>query len=218
MTFIGHPDQKFGHVSYAQHGDDLMILNIFHLLGIKNPSYLDLGAHHPENISNTKLLYEMGSRGVNVEANPYLIRLFNVDRKEDQNVNLGVGVEPGDMEFYMYSDFSGRNTFSKEETESYGGRVQKKIVLPVKTINQIVDIYCDGKFPDLLSCDIEGLDFEVLSRADFSKSSPKVIVVETRRDETDAMISMIENKGYLVLCRMGENLFFIRQDFYNFVW
>src|SRR5690606_9910227 len=74
--YSGHPDQHYGHITYSQHGEDLLILNLFDQLQIKNPSYLDLGAHHPTDISNTKLLYDRGSRGVNIEANRHLIEAF----------------------------------------------------------------------------------------------------------------------------------------------
>jgi hypothetical protein len=65
----GHRDQWFGGRTYAQHGDDLAVLNIFKRLGIERPSYLDVGAYHPFDLSNTALLYERGSRGINVEPN-----------------------------------------------------------------------------------------------------------------------------------------------------
>ena len=58
---MAHPDQLFGDKTYAQHGDDLVIRAIFHSLGIATPSYLDVGAHHPERISNTKLFYDNSS-------------------------------------------------------------------------------------------------------------------------------------------------------------
>src|SRR5437763_16778861 len=69
---IGHPDQGFGGRTYAQFGEDLIFLNIFALLGINTPSYIDVGAHHPVNISNTALLYERGCRGIKIDANPDL--------------------------------------------------------------------------------------------------------------------------------------------------
>lgn len=90
-----HRNQKFGRTTYAQHGEDLMICNLFSIIGVDRPGYLDLGAHHPYVISNTALLYERGSRGVNVEANPVLLDAFREARPEDVSVNLGVGPERG---------------------------------------------------------------------------------------------------------------------------
>ncbi len=106
MTYEGHPDQAFGHISYSQHGEDLFLLNIFRLIGIETPSYLDLGAHHPWHISNTALMYHRGSRGVNVEANPILFEAFLTERPLDKNVNMGVvssGVES--QKFYIWFEY-----------------------------------------------------------------------------------------------------------------
>ena len=47
-----------------------------------------MGAHHPERISNTKLFYDSGSRGINVEANPELHKIFLEERPEDINLNV----------------------------------------------------------------------------------------------------------------------------------
>lgn len=208
-----HPDQHFGCHTYSQHGEDLMLLNIFNLLKVKKPSYLDLGAHHPTIISNTKLLYDRGSRGVNVEANPNLIAEFNKERPEDINLNIGVGLRKGESFFFMYSPTSGRNTFSIEEVSAMAGIMSPptaRMQLQTKTINQIVMEHCNARFPNLLSCDIEGLDYAVLDDADFnSMLGPMVICVETRPKEAERMIHMLYKKDFFVYCRMGENLIFV---------
>lgn len=212
----GHPDQYFGALTYAQHGDDLMILNLFRLMGIEKPSYLDLGAHDPYTISNTALLYERGCRGVNVEANPILFEKFKELRPEDVNVNVGVGPVRGTMKFYKYSDTCGRNTFSFKEVQSLRGclQVQQELDLDVFTLEDIVFAHCRGVFPDLLSCDIEGLDYDVMTTlpSPLETELPKVIVVETRRHDSDKMMKLMVAKDFLPVCRMGENLFFIRSD------
>lgn len=208
-VYSGHRDQKFGFVTYSQHGDDLMIANIFTLLGVTTPSYLDLGAHHPLDISNTALLYSRGSRGVNVEANPHLIEEFRRLRPDDVNANVGVGVKNAIMDFYMYSSTHGRNTFSRAELESYGTKPHNTVPLPVFTINEIVATYCKGVYPDLLTLDIEGLDYEVLATADFSQTRPRLIVTEIRPGDEKAVKTLLEKWGYFCYCRMGENLFFL---------
>lgn len=77
--------------SYAQHGKDVIIINLFKLLGIEKPSYIDIGDHHPYEISNTALLYELGSNGINIEANPNLLEEFKKERKHDINICCGIG-------------------------------------------------------------------------------------------------------------------------------
>src|SRR5436853_220648 len=62
-----------GRLSYAQVGEDLVMWHIaYDVLGIKNPTYMDVGAHHPVINNNTFLFYERGSRGVLVHPNPAL--------------------------------------------------------------------------------------------------------------------------------------------------
>jgi FkbM family methyltransferase len=214
MSYEGHPDQRFGHITYSQNGEDLLILNLFEQLGIDKPSYLDLGAHHPINISNTALLYQRRSRGVNIEANPYLMEAFRIHRPEDINVNVGVSVHSEiTLDFMMYDDHNGRNTFSEAEVkrakkEMVGRKISKTIRVLCKPIDQIVREYCNFGYPHFLNIDLEGIDWGILNEADFSKSFPKVICVETR-DRT-SMCEMMRMKEYDLVCPMGDNLIFVR--------
>lgn len=211
--YQGHPDQWFGHITYAQHGDDLMILNLFRLMGIEKPSYIDVGAHHPVHISNTKLLYDRGSRGINIEVNPHMIGKFYKERPEDINLNIGIGLQSGTSTFYMYDHHSGLNTMSASQAERTHNnlRVTHKISVPVKTMLETLTEYTGGIWPKLLSLDIEGMDYEILSSLDLI-SGPYVICVEACRFHYDKMVKMMLKKGYDLIVRLGENLFFTRSD------
>lgn len=213
MTYGGSREQIYGHTSYAQHGDDMMIANIFHLIGIHKPSYLDLGAHHPTEISNTALLYSRGSRGVNVEANPYLIQRFRAERPQDVNLNCGVAKVSGvqSREFYMYDNTNGRNSFCWEETqEDLRHPIQMKTQLNCMNVNDIVKQFCKGTWPELLNTDIEGLDYEVIESADFSKNSPIVICTEVRKSKSKPIKDLLASRGYFSLVRCSENLIFVQ--------
>ncbi len=220
MSYYGHPDQNFGHLTYSQNGEDLVVLNIFKLLNIPLHlvTYLDLGAHHPTDISNTKLLYDFGCRGVNVEANSILMDAFHTERPED--VNVCAAVTPtgiGMATFYMFDDTSGRNTLSAEDALSFARnnpqfKITKTVRVPTTTINDIVVNHCaNAVWPTFLSCDIEGLDFEVLRSANFTTSKPMVICVESRRDD-DRIPLLLNERDYGIYCRMGDNLIFVRSD------
>lgn len=206
--YKGHQDQAFGGSTYAQHGDDLIALNLFHCLNIDKPSYLDIGAHHPVNISNTALLYSRGSRGINVEANPELIQAFKDMRPEDINLNIGVSDSPGLISFYMFDSKSGRNTFDLKTAESFLAshpwcKIQKTVEIEVTTINDIINRFAGGKCPDFLSIDVEGYDSRILEAMDFNKFKPKVICVET----VDKQI--LTQAGYSPCFRTIGNVFYI---------
>lgn len=212
------PHQRWGSKTYAQHADDMMALNIFELMGIKRPSYLDVGANHPFQLSNTALLYERGSRGVSVDANPLVEKLFKEHRPEDRFVCTAVGISQGMAKLYRYDPMSGRNTISEDEVNRVVrnkemSQPKEKVDVPCTTINKLLEDYLDGVWPDFLSVDIEGMDFYVLKSADFTKTSPKVICVETRREQSPEMIDMMANKGFFCYCRMAENLFFISYEY-----
>lgn len=211
-------EQRFGWKTYAQHGDDLMLVNLFDMMGIEKPSYLDLGANHPVTISNTHLLYERGSRGVNVEANPSLMGLFTKYRPEDINVNVGVGVKLGRQPFYMVGETSGLNSFSKEEVESTGQKITKVVDIEVIGVNDIVRKHCGGQFPSLLLTDIEGLDYEVLRSADFTSSKPKVICTEIRSHQSNQVKDYLSTHGYMPYCRCQANLIFVLRAYAHKVY
>lgn len=211
---MAHPDQLFGDTTYAQHGDDIVIRAIFHNLGIGCPSYLDLGAHHPENISNTKLLYDNGSRGINVEANPNLYKLFLEQRPQDINLNVGVGIESGFQDFYMIDDKSGRNSFVKEVAEGFvldypEFAIRNVMKLPIFTVEQILH---HRPIPDFLTIDIEGMDFAVLSNIDYRRYPFKVICVEVQPYSEEDIRALMHNVGYYSIIKCGSNLIFVDKN------
>jgi FkbM family methyltransferase len=189
------------------------------MLGIKVPTWLDIGAHHPLIISNTALLSKLGGHGVNIEANPNLIQTFTQMRPRDVNVNVGVagaGAPGRKLTFYMIDKFSGRNTFDRNAAEQFvaqypGHSIQEEIQIDVITIDEVLSRYCGGVYPDLLSIDIENLDYEVLASADFSKTRPKLICVEVVSAAGDAsgrMKTLLEGQHFRVVARTIGNYIF----------
>ncbi len=219
----GHPDQSFGYVSYAQTGEDIIVCNIIEkLLKIKNPRYLDIGAHHPFNVSNTALLYKRGWRGVNVDANPNLMGEFYKHRPHDVNLCTGV---VGDSSIpiatlHMFDHSSGRNSLVKGymESDPYGPLVERaQMTVPVMTINEVVSLYCSSRFPEFLSIDVEGLDYDIIESAKFDRlGHPLVICVEAiPYCEPEKIIELVENKGYNLLIRLAINLIFVHDSVFG---
>ncbi len=206
--------QRWGAITYAQHGDDLFIINLFELMGIDKPSWIDVGANHPFVISNTALLYSRGSRGVNIEANPDLMPEFDRVRPEDKNINVGIAPQAGKLPFYLFRDGNGLNTFDpieRDQTVASGNPVKEIRMIDVITLNEAINRYCAGAWPNLLSMDIEGLDYAVLATADLT-NGPEIVCVETRRHAGVGMRSLMGNKGYTLAARLAENLIFVRHD------
>ncbi len=100
--------------SYSQCGEDILMNYVLELRGIKNPTYIDVGANNPYFLNNTGIFYKRGCKGINVDANPFLIKKFNRKRNRDININIGIGKEDSEMDFYIMKDDT-LSTFSKSE-------------------------------------------------------------------------------------------------------
>ena len=205
-------------LSYSQCGEDLIVQQLFTVLGIGEISYLDVGAHHPTFLSNTYLFYQNGGKGVCVEPDPSLFKEFDKKRPRDRHLNCGVGLTQGRAKFYVMSS-STLNTFSESEAkryQSYGNQqILETVELDLKPINQILD-ECFEKTPNFISLDIEGLDYPVLNSLDFNKYRPEVFCLETltyTENKTEQkltnVIELMHENGYLTYADTYINTIFV---------
>jgi FkbM family methyltransferase len=170
-------------ISYSQCGEDLIVRYVFDSLKVAAPSYLDIGAHHPGYLNNTRIFYDAGSRGVNVEPDPTLIDAFRRQRPRDTNLNVGVAAQAGELPFHVMN-VKTLNTFSRVDAEAAvregNGRIQveRTVNVPVVDVNDLLEKHFEWG-PDFLSLDVEGLDLLILQAIDYARSRPRVICVET---------------------------------------
>ena len=174
---------KGAKVSYAQFADDLVASHLFNAVGVEKPTYLDIGTYDPINDNNTYLFYLAGCRGVLVEPNKAISERLRSVRPGDTLLVAGIGVdETPEADYYML-DNPGLNTFDKEEAEKVVRetryKIQQVVKMPLLNINKVIAEHFGGKAPDLISIDIEGMDFDVLNTLDFKKYRPKLICAET---------------------------------------
>ena len=219
QPFLEYPEQKR---SFSQCGEDLIVQFIFNQLGITKPTYLDIGAHHPYYISNTALFYLNGSRGINIEPDPILFKEFFTERKEDINLNVGVGEIEGEADFYII-DSPTLNTFSKEQAEGYSKEGNYNIVkvekISLLTLEQIINQYANNIFPDFLSLDAEGIDEIITAQIALLRTKPIVICVETISFSTTGngiknveLQKFLEGLGYMLYADTYINSIFVLED------
>lgn len=219
--FAGRNDEENYKISYSQCGEDLIVSFIFSGLNVPKWTYLDIGAHHPTEINNTYLFYLKGHRGVCIEPDPTLFAEIKNVRGEDICLNVGVGTGEGVADFYVMTSKS-LNTFSKVDAERYASngqqRIEKVIPVPLVSINAVVENYFNP-YPNLVSLDIEGLDFQVLQTFDFERYRPEVFCIETLTYTTDKterkkpeIIDWMNSKGYFSYADTYINTIFVRRD------
>ena len=222
---VKDPAVTFAKWSFAQNGEDIILYNLFQLRGIERPGFVDIGAHHPWLMSNTALLYRHGSRGVHVEANPTLHRHLKAERPYDTHVQAGIGPHAGEMLFYEFADAS-LSTFSEAEAQrmqAVGQTIANTYTVPVITAQQLIDQYCNARWPSLLCIDVEGYDDVIMDAIHFEHpNSPLVICAETAAyhpqghgEKRTAYMQAIQQKGYVLWADTNLNSIFIRQDFWD---
>ena len=230
---IGKMFMKQGQYGYSQFGEDLILAHLFAQIGIKKPTYLDIGANEPRFISNTYYFYCRGSKGVLIEPNPYLFKKLKYIRSKDIVLNTGIGYsEVAEANFYIFPNaVNGLNTFSEKEARHWEetgmkGRgkiaVEKVIKMPLIPINSIMQKYFEKQAPNFISLDVEGLDLEILKSLDFEKHQPEVICVETlgyddnqQGYKLNDIIDYMLTKNYFVYADTWVNTIFCRKDIFK---
>ncbi len=166
-------------VSYAQNREDLYL---WALIGYRTPGfYVDVGCNHERLHSVTRLFYERGWSGINIDANPLMEREYAV-RDRDVFVASGVGQTAGEMVFRQYQRQDGLSTFDDDVKESYveQGHRFTDVVMPVRALAEILS-NASITDVDFLKIDVEGLEAVVLRGLDLAVVRPAVIVVEASR-------------------------------------
>ena len=195
--------------SYSQEGEDMVLKRIFD--NQTNGFYIDVGAHHPKRFSNTYNFYLKGWKGINIDAMPKSMDLFNKIRPRDINLELGVGQKEEELNYYIFNE-PALNSFSKELSETRDKAkdsyfIKDIIKVEVKPLNKILDTHLINNDIDFLNVDVEGLDLDVLKSNDWSKYRPKFVLVEILSSslhniDKDPIFQLMKEKSYIIFLRL----------------
>jgi FkbM family methyltransferase len=143
--------------------------------------YVDVGAYHPTEGSNTYKLYLKGWSGITIEPNPEIAPHFRKMRPRDRHVALGVSRVRNDAVLWHEFALPSMNTLSPERAaklQSYGHDFRSTRTIVCRPLQDIIDEFASGQHLDLLSIDCEGMDLDVLQSLDFSKTRPTSVLIE----------------------------------------
>ncbi|MCL4847762.1 MAG: FkbM family methyltransferase [Acidobacteria bacterium] len=196
-----------GRASFSEQGEDLVLFHVVRdVLKVAHPTYVDVGAAHPVESNNTYLLYTHGGRGVLVEPNPVFAEQLRDKRPRDTVVEAGIGVAgAAEADYYVIRGNPMLNTFSREQVDELRRRggdevVERVVKMPLITLDQLMAEHL-GRAPDVLSTDVEGLDFAILRSLDFERFRPGAICAEGASTDVHGRQSPIAafllTKGYV---------------------
>lgn len=204
--------------SYGQFYDDIFLAYAFARIGVSSTDirYLEIGVCHPVEISNTYYFYKRGASGVLVDANPEVRYLVSKLRPRDIFINKAIlGRKTKNKSQFFITKNRGlcslsESAISESGKNNLGAEIEYSIEVGVIAINDLLNEI--GYCPDLVSIDIEGSDYDVLSAWNFKAYRPKVIIIEL----TDIKTSLLmEENAYFLFSRQGSNSIYIDSLYVN---
>jgi FkbM family methyltransferase len=222
LAFKNYYIEKYYYKSYSQEGEDMILRSLMRNqeLGF----YVDIGAHHPKRFSNTYFFYKLGWRGINVDAMPGSMKLFNKIRPRDINIEKPLSDKKETLTYYSFNE-PAVNTLSKEAaietTRNSGYSLMFKKNIETSTLEEILEEYLsDNQEIDFMSIDVEGMDFKVLKSNNWNKFKPKVVAIEIlwcllSNVENDEITGYMKNCGYLPFSKTVNTVIFIENNFYE---
>lgn len=215
LWLIRNHGLKYNNYSFSQEGEAIIIDVLMNYK--KNGFYVDFGALHPIRFSNTMHFYSKGWKGLNVDASPGSMTLFNKLRPRDINVEAGISdTENAELIFWKFKE-NALSTFDAEVANkliSAGWELVSK--LPIKTFSamQLLDKYigCNQKI-DFMDIDIEGFDEKIINSIDWVKYHPTIIMTERNFLEKIEPYQILVDNGYEMVALTGRTVIYKAKEY-----
>ena len=203
---------KSKRISFSQTGIDLILNNIF-----KNQKlgfYIDIGCNHPIYNNNTYLLFKKGWNGINIDLDKDCIKLFNIFRNKDININCALSSSEGIRDLYFYHNKSPINTLDKKISDRHDNKVKKVKKIQTVTLNSVLEKIEIKNNIDVLCIDVEGHEIDVIKGFDIKKYKPKIVIIEF----LDNSISKLEVKNLDINHVLNSEIYrFMSQNNYTLI-
>lgn len=219
--------------TFGQLGEDAVIDNHLGWLGLKTKlpgAYLDIGAYHPTNGSNSYRFYRTGSSGIVVDIGARKRRIWKIVRPRDRFIDAAVMPDTWESEYVTFNTADGYGN-AMDHVDGFGinnrkgGRQIKARAITAELLSQIVleDSYWFNASWRFINIDIEGLDDRFLKDLKLEVLVPDVVAVEKfipdfisdwdkityLANDCDLVKSMTE-RGYSLQSVCGPTLIFVR--------
>lgn len=207
-------------VSLSIYGEDVLIERLLHP-GARGV-YVDVGANHPVEASNTYRLYLKGWRGLTLDPNPAFADAFRKYRPRDTHLTVGVSQEPGSLTYFEF-EADHLNTLSKERADDLvaeGNRIIRDTPVRTERLRDLVERELRAQPIDLLNVDVEGLDMEVLLSLDLDVHRPTVMIVEDygryisfmKGERATPFEQFLRGKGYRPIAQSAWSCVLVAED------
>lgn len=205
---------------YSQNNEEKIILDYFgsEFTGM----VLDIGANDGKTLSNSlaciergwsALLLEPSEKAFNKLHDLHCANMYAVTYK------LGIGTKTGFVNFYSSGEHLGQgdtdllSTAKESELKRWDGTNNKfeKTEVLLSTFEDFLKLLLpETKKFDLISIDVEGLDYDVLIQIDLNEVKCKMLIVETNSIDDQKYIDYCLKFGMKLHHKNHENLIFVK--------
>jgi len=203
-------------VSFAQNQEDILLWRA--LQHVSNGFYIDVGAADPIELSITKLFYDHGWHGINLEPQGEYFASISSERLHDINLRIAAGREAASLTFHRI-DGSGLSTFDKEIAAKHraDGWAVVEEAIEVLPLAEICRRYRPHGPIHFLKVDVEGSESDVLAGADFGQFRPWIVLVEatlplSQEESWADWEPILTGQGYSFVWFDGLNRFYLANE------
>ena len=203
-------------ISYAQNSEDILLYRCFR--DVAAGFYVDVGAFHPEIASVSKLFYDRGWSGINIEPGQGIAAL-QAARPRDVNLAVAISDHSGEANFYEHPNDPGTSTLLAEVpaviAERAGDRQLRRVSL--LTLTQVLDAHAPTRHLHFLKVDAEGTETAVIAGLDLKRYRPEVILIESTEPYStirriEPWSDILATAGYRLAYFDGINDFWVREE------
>ncbi|MDR1599313.1 MAG: FkbM family methyltransferase [Oscillospiraceae bacterium] len=153
-----------------------------YLYKVDNGFYLDIGANEPDMLSVTKMFYDAGWSGINVEPLPTEHKKLVDARPRDINILAAAGSAEKKQTLYVWGRAGVLSTLRADMARKNRGLPRHTV--SVKNTTALAREAIDLEVQPIHFCkiDVEGYEGEVLRGIDFKVLRPWIFVIEANRD------------------------------------
>lgn len=203
-------------LSYAQRLEDYHLDLVFS--GQERGVYIDVGGGHPVADNVSFHFYLRGWKGLIVEPQQSLAKLYAHIRPRDIVASFPVGDRDGEVEFHRVERLHGFSTIVEQHAKGAGefGVGYRTEKLPIRRLSGLLDEHRLGEI-DFLKIDVEGAEAAVLAGLDLARHRPKVMCIEavepgSMADASAGWEPYLLTHGYALAFQDDLNRFYVAQE------